>query len=288
MAARLEEGHSELHKLLSQASAVPDPLLNVPPGLDSRTLNDQIKQIGRLVDDIGGRVAQGRAQQCETEVVSTRSAMEEAVAAMRVELNGVAQQFARAAATAAPKTAQADPWFGQNLGQPSSTATEYHHVGTAPGSPAGEQESNEAPLCGMGIPWPLYEEKWVLTCEGKCKSSKPLTWLKEPRNYLAGHCSDMDPLLEWFERHEDESDDSLIGLAPMVNHAPSLKEVPKQLWALLGHLVKSDSTVAGNYANVARHNSFEACRKFAEPIIEDRAMVRKALLTKVTNPEAAG
>ena len=74
----------------------------------------------------------------------------------------------------------------------------------------------------------------------------------------------------------------------MVCFAPSVKEVSRQLWALLQALTKHDATVAGNFANVPRHNGLEAWRRIAEPINDDKALIRKSLLAIVTNPKSAG
>ena len=41
------------------------------------------------------------------------------------------------------------------------------------------------------------------------------------------------------------------------------------------------------FANVPRHNGIEAWRRLAEPINEDKAMVRRDLLASVTNPRGA-
>ena len=38
------------------------------------------------------------------------------------------------------------------------------------------------------------------------------------------------------------------------------------------------------FANVTRHNGFEAWRRLAEPINNDKALLRKELLAGVTNP----
>ena len=143
-------------------------------------------------------------------------------------------------------------------------------------------------MCGVGGRWRLYEEKWVLSGEGKYNASRPLTWRKDLVDYMAGRCSDMDSLILWIESQDDEIDDDCdIGSAPMISHAPSLKEVSKQLWAFLQPLVKHDSSVSGTFANCLRHNGFEVWRRIAEPINEDKAMVRRHLLPLVTNPRGA-
>ena len=64
-------------------------------------------------------------------------------------------------------------------------------------------------------------------------------------------------------------------------------EIGRQLWALLGGLIKDDATVKRTIASVPRHNGFEAWRRISEPVNEDKALTRKDLLAKVGNPQAA-
>ena len=73
----------------------------------------------------------------------------------------------------------------------------------------------------------------------------------------------------------------------MVDAAGSLGEVARQLWAMLNPLLAGDSDKATMFANVQRHNGIEAWRRLAEPINEDKAMVRRDLLAAVTNPKGA-
>ena len=56
---------------------------------------------------------------------------------------------------------------------------------------------------------------------------------------------------------------------------------------MLGGLIKDEASVKRTFANVPRHNGFEAWRKISEPVDEDKALARKDLLTKVTNPRPA-
>ena len=44
----------------------------------------------------------------------------------------------------------------------------------------------------------------------------------------------------------------------MVDAASSIKDVSRQLWALLNPLVAEDGHAAGMFANVPRHNGLEA------------------------------
>ena len=297
MAEKLEQGHEELKKLMQQSTAVNTPVPGVPPGLDFSSLDDNIRKLGKLNDENAASIQKlgqlndvhvGRLTVLEGKAEATQAAVE----AMHMEVEGVKK------ATAAG--ARSDPWAaaaaanataGANTAPGAPTlGTQHFFYGTAPSSPAaGPGGDLSGEMCGSGLKWRLYDEKWIFAGDGKYSASKPLTWLKEVRNYLAGRCSDMDPLLDWIERQENEIDDNCPRLsAPMINHAPGPKEVSKQMWALLGHLLKNDATQAGLYANVPRHNGFEAWRAVSGPILEDRAMIRKSLLSKVTNPTAAG
>ena len=74
---------------------------------------------------------------------------------------------------------------------------------------------------------------------------------------------------------------------PMVDAAGSLGEVTRQLWAMLSPLLAGDSDKATMFANVHRHNGIEAWRRLAEPINEDKSMLRRELLAAVTNPKGA-
>ena len=305
MSAKLEEGHSNLEaklKALAEAAQGPSTLPSAagppsPPGLDISAMNEQIGALARMGDAISGRVsaletitAGGRLSAIETAATNTEQtiiAIKTAIDGLSNRLDGVVATVAAATASSSAGGATFDPWFGQKLGE-AAKPPEHHHMGTRPPSPVNES-SGEAPLSGTGARWRLYEEKWVLSGEGKYSVSKPLKWLKGLRNYLAGRCSDMDPLLDWIERQDDEIDhDQLLECVPMVNHAPSLKEVSKQLWAFLQPLTKDDGTMEERFANCPRHNGLEAWRMVAEPINEDKAVLRKQLLSIVTNPRPAG
>ena len=123
--------------------------------------------------------------------------------------------------------------------------------------------------------------------EGRYNHIKPQSWLQDVRDYVAGRIPEMDPLLDWVEVQDKEIGTDETGTAPMVDRAPSTNEVSKQIWAMLQLLVKVDNTASGIFAKVPRHNGMEAWRRLAEPINENKAMVRKELLAVVTNPRGA-
>ena len=70
----------------------------------------------------------------------------------------------------------------------------------------------------------------------------------------------------------------------MLDLPATMGEVSRQLWAPLGGLVKNHADTKRLFANVPRHNGFEAWRRIAEPINDHKALVRKDLPPKVTNP----
>ena len=201
----------------------------------------------------------------QSEIVAIKMNISEVVA--KVTSDSAAAAAAAAAAASASGTNNAapvfDPWAGATFGQ---SGTEHFDVGTTPSTPA---HGGPAYGGGSGVTtgpdgrWRLYDEKWMLSGEGKYNASKAQTWLKDVKDYLAGRTSDMDALLNWVEKQEDEivGEESGGGSAPMVCFAPSVKEVSRQLWALLQALTKHDATVAGNFANVPRHNGLEAWRR---------------------------
>ena len=148
---------------------------------------------------------------------------------------------------------------------------------------------------GNGKPkgeWKLYDEKYItppaLTMN-KYDSKHPMEWLQNLKDYAAGRCEELDALLNWAETCTESIDVELIGVSdccPMLNKAPSLREVSRQLWAMLNPLVK-DTAVADVFANVPRHNGLEAWRQLSEPVIEDKELLQKDLLPAVTNPKGA-
>ena len=97
----------------------------------------------------------------------------------------------------------------------------------------------------------------------------------------------MDALLKWVEGQEEFIDDTNVHhSAPMIDKAPSIKEVSRQLWAMMSPLVK-ESAIASTFANVPRLNGLEAWRRIAEPVNDDKLLLQKELLTRVTNPKLA-
>ena len=61
---------------------------------------------------------------------------------------------------------------------------------------------------------------------------------------------------------------------PMQDRTLSLKEVSRQLWALLRPLVVGTS-VAGTFDNVERHNGLGAWRRLSLPIKEDDEIAQR-------------
>ena len=104
----------------------------------------------------------------------------------------------------------------------------------------------------------------------------PAAWLQMLRDYVAGRSSEMDVILDWVEsRTEEITESDMItsdagGSAPMIDVAGqgSLKEVARQLWAMLSPLLVNNGTVTGMFANVPRHNGLEAWRRIYEQFMK--------------------
>ena len=153
------------------------------------------------------------------------------------------------------------------------TGVETHDIGSAQGDrPRG--------------PWRLYDEKYLLDPKNAYDAKSPATWLEDLRDYLSGRTPELDKLFQWAELrtveivHWREYDGA-------IEIPPSAEAISQQLWALIGGLVKGDPTAKRTFANVPRHNGFEAFRRIAEPVNEDKALVRKDLLSAVVHPKPA-
>ena len=107
-------------------------------------------------------------------------------------------------------------------------------------------------------------------------SKAPQSWANDLRDYLAGRTQEVDRVLKWCEAQSEEIVQSRECEHLMLDHAHD--EVSRQLWALIGALVKNDPTVKRAFANVPRHNGLEAWRRVMEPINDDKALARKDLL----------
>ena len=240
-----------------------------------------------------------------------------AMTAVRVEMQQVVQQINSGAAAAAASVNAAaaaagiaaapgmsssaptfDPWasaaFGSQPQQQQQQAQQQqqqqqqrqpstYYVGSPGGNDCDEKPTGS---------WKLYDEKYImppaLTLNKYCPKS-PMEWLQGIKDYVAGRCEELDALLNWAEAQKDPIEVELIGASdccPMLNKAPSLREVSRQLWAMLNPLVR-DSKVADMFANVPRHNGLEAWRQLSEPVIEDKELLQKDLLPSVTNPKGA-
>ena len=109
--------------------------------------------------------------------------------------------------------------------------------------------------------------------ESAYRAKEPQSWFNDLRDDLAGRTPELDKLFLWIElqtgfiRHNDES--------VMIDCAKH-EVVSQQLWALLGALIKDDPSVKRTFANVPRHNGFEAWRKISEPVNEDKVLPERS------------
>ena len=140
--------------------------------------------------------------------------------------------------------------------------------------------------------WKFYDEKYVMPpalAMHRYDYKKTLEWLQSLRDYMAGRTEEIDDLLNWVEARSEPIVLEVLTSAdcvPMLKECPSLREVSRQLWALLNPLV-AETRVADAFANVAKHNGLEAWRQLAEPVNEDKKLLQKDLLPLVSNPRGA-
>ena len=158
-------------------------------------------------------------------------------------------------------------------GQPAT----HHHMSPGEGHQHG----------GHSRKWLLYDEKTIATGSYSYDAKNPQTWLQMIRDYVAGRTPEVDPILMWAESQSREIDEGLMAECPAMLDSASIQDMDRQMWAMLGALVKSDNTTQGIFKNVKRHCGLEAWRRIAEPINDDKALLRKDLLGLVTNPKSA-
>ena len=140
------------------------------------------------------------------------------------------------------------------------------------------------PLLRTG-PWKLYDEKYLFQPTTAYTGKDTQTWLQDLHGYLSGRTADLDRLFKYVESQTEEIKSLNIGF--MLDLPATMGEVSRQLWALLGGLVKDHADTKRLFANVPRHNGFEAWQRIAKPINDDKALVRKDLLPVATSPRKA-
>ena len=136
--------------------------------------------------------------------------------------------------------------------------------------------------------WFLYDEKVHLNGKMSYDTKKPEVWLQDLRDYVAGRTRELDQLLDWIEKQTDEiTMDSARRAYVGCLDCATIDEVSRQLWSFIGPLIKENAEKASIFRNVARHNGLEAWRRIAEPINDDKSLMRKDLLPLVNNPRGA-
>ena len=318
------EMNIKIEKLVASGPVLPPGIApGLAPNVDM--LATKIRQMQNTVEDIGKKfpvieefvkLAGPRIGDAEIKQSFTTGAVQElqgAMTAMRMEVQQVVQQQAGSAAAAAPAAAAAT--VGTAATAPYSTAFDpwaSAAFGQQPAAPQQQQQQQQQQppqhatygTYNIGSPgiddtygkpkgdWKLFDEKYITLpalTSNKYDSKHPMEWLQGLKDYVAGRCEELDALLNWTEVQTESIDVELVGASdccPMLNRAPSLREVSRQLWAMLNPLVK-DTTVADVFANVPRHNGLEAWRQLSEPVIEDKELLQKDLLPVVTNPKGA-
>ena len=126
---------------------------------------------------------------------------------------------------AAPQ--QPDPWFGQTIGQPragiigsapaaaaapalgATSGTQYFNTGSPHGHVGSEGEHRR-----NNDKWKLYDEKFILPpvlATNKYDGRKPLEWLQDIRDYVAGRTEELDHLLNWIEVQTEPIESRKLG-----------------------------------------------------------------------------
>ena len=243
MQARVEELSAALAAASSAGTATSSGAPAPPAGLDGHS-DLQFAELRRQAADTRQRLE--RVDQC-----------------LRDHDNGMRQLDGRVRNidTAAPPTAAAAgpasaPQQGQGLGAEFGAS-----FGGVPTGPTAAYESHDIHSAvgerRLGN-WKLYDEKFLLDPKNAYSSNDAATWLHDLRDYLSGRTPELDELFSWADAHA----------TPIVRAAEyggcldcaTPEVVSQQLWALLGGLLKGDASAKGTFANVPRHNGFEACR----------------------------
>ena len=90
-----------------------------------------------------------------------------------------------------------------------------------------------------GRPWQLYDEKYLFQKDTAFTGKDSQAWLLDLHNYLAGRTSDLDRMFDYIEKQTEPIATSDIGF--MLDVPATMGQVSRQLWALIGGLVKEHS-----------------------------------------------
>ena len=147
--------------------------------------------------------------------------------------------------------------------------------------------TDDPSMVKLGGRFLLYDEKFIMGNSLRYSKAAAQAWMQKVKDYVAGRHSDMDAIFAWIESQSEAIDPG--GLQPMQDlvTCASLSEIWRQLWAMVGALIAEDVGASSIFANVPRHNGLEAWRRITEPINEDKLLIVKQLLPKITNPRPA-
>ena len=111
--------------------------------------------------------------------------------------------------------------------------------------------------------------------------------MQDQRDYLAGRTAEIDAVIGWVERQSEEITIERARTYDGLLDCATIEEISRQMWGFLGPLLKENASQASIFRNVPRHNGLEAWRRMAEPINEDKTLMRKDLLPLINNPKGA-
>ena len=164
------------------------------------------------------------------------------------------------------------------------SGAEHHHIGSPP--PV-QRVYSQRP----GEVWRMYEEKKLTDDKIMYDKKKPLEWMQDLKDYLAGRTPEMDRVLDWAEKCTSDIDANSLATAQLFMDqspgGPCAAEISRQLWALMAPLVKSDEDVKRIFKNAPLHNGLEAWRRVTEPVLEGCELTRKSLQPIVLKPKGA-
>ena len=111
--------------------------------------------------------------------------------------------------------------------------------------------------------------------------------MQDVHDYLAGRTQEIDDVIDWVEKQPDEINSAIARSYNGCLGCAVIEEVSRQMWSFLGPLVRENSDNASIFKSVPRHNGLEAWSRIAEPINEDKSLMRKDLLPLVNNLKGA-
>ena len=272
LAKALEAGHAKLEAMIaSVAHTAGIAKADLPPGLDS--MGEKIGAIEAVNATLAQRTsgletAQGQLGGRVHHVESTLTTHESAIKDAQSKIDTIGRRGVD------PMAGASDPWAG-------GKSTE--DVDNLPRRSPEQFDMSGEPRAHRPGGWKLYDEKYLFQSSSAYTGKGAAGWLLELRDYLAGRTDELDKLFSFLEKAADPVGNDLGWMLQCASN----EEVSRQLWALLAALLKNDTDSMRKFRNVERHCGFRAWQVMAGGINEEKAELRRDLLSKVTNPRAA-